>query len=168
MHAAEAPGAQCQMPGGRGPVVPRISVEEATPLCVACSALFVDARSATEYQAGHITGALHIAPGDPVDPVLWRDEIENIYAAGGSIFVEFGPKNILTNLVDNILTGRPHLAVALTFSPPPQSKVGHPASSDSSWHSGVPLHFAVAGTLLPSAHLNTGQPFSSEPSLQSS
>lgn len=70
--AAEAPGAQCQMPGGRGPVVPRISVEEATPLCVACSALFVDARSATEYQAGHITGALHIAPGDPVDPVLWR------------------------------------------------------------------------------------------------
>lgn len=70
--AAEAPGAQCQMPGGHGPVVPRISVEEAKPLCVACSALFVDARSAAEYQAGHITGALHIAPGEPVDPVLWR------------------------------------------------------------------------------------------------
>ncbi len=46
-------------------------------------------------------------------PVLFRDEIENIYAAGGSIFVEFGPKNVLTNLVENILAGKPHLAVAL-------------------------------------------------------
>jgi 3-mercaptopyruvate sulfurtransferase SseA len=70
--AAEAPGAMCQAAGGGAPAVPRISVEEATPLCVACSALFVDARSAAEYQAGHITGAIHIAPGEPVDPVLWR------------------------------------------------------------------------------------------------
>jgi polyketide-type polyunsaturated fatty acid synthase PfaA len=46
-------------------------------------------------------------------PVLFRDEIQNIYAAGGSIFVEFGPKNVLTNLVNNILAGKPHLAVAL-------------------------------------------------------
>jgi len=70
--AAEAPGAMCQLPSGHRPVVPRISVEEATPLCVACSALFVDARSAAEYQAGHITGAIHLARGEPVDPVLWR------------------------------------------------------------------------------------------------
>ena len=70
--AAEAPGAFCQLPGGHNPIVPRISVEDATPLCVACSALFVDARSASEYQAGHITGAIHLAPGEPVDPVLWR------------------------------------------------------------------------------------------------
>ena len=69
---AEAPGASCQLPGGRPPTVPRISVEEATPLCVACSALFVDARSATEYQAGHITGAVHLPPGAPAEPVLWR------------------------------------------------------------------------------------------------
>jgi rhodanese-related sulfurtransferase len=69
---AEAPGAMCQLPGGRGPVVPRISVEEAKPLCVACSALFVDARSAAEYQSGHITGAIHLARGEPADPVLWR------------------------------------------------------------------------------------------------
>ena len=48
-----------------------------------------------------------------LNPVLFRDEIENIYAAGGTIFVEFGPKNVLTNLVDNILAGKPHLAVAL-------------------------------------------------------
>jgi rhodanese-related sulfurtransferase len=70
--AADAPGAMCQLPGGRLPVAPRISVEEATPLCVACSALFVDARSADEYAIGHITGAIHLAPGEAPDPVLWR------------------------------------------------------------------------------------------------
>ncbi len=48
-----------------------------------------------------------------LNPVLFRDEIENIYAAGGTIFVEFGPKNVLTNLVGSILAGRPHVAVAL-------------------------------------------------------
>lgn len=48
-----------------------------------------------------------------LNPVLFRDEIENLYAAGGAIFVEFGPKNVLTNLVGSILAGRPHLAVAL-------------------------------------------------------
>jgi len=48
-----------------------------------------------------------------LNPVLFRDEVENIYKAGGTIFVEFGPKNVLTNLVSNILAGRPHLAVAL-------------------------------------------------------
>jgi 3-mercaptopyruvate sulfurtransferase SseA len=70
--AAEAPGAFCQLSAGQSSVVPRISVENATPLCTACSALFVDARSAAEYQAGHITGAIHLAAGEPVDPVLWR------------------------------------------------------------------------------------------------
>ncbi len=71
LAAADVPGAQCQLPG-RAVVAPRISVEEATPLCVACSALFVDARSPAEYRSGHVTGAIHLAPGEPVDPVLWR------------------------------------------------------------------------------------------------
>ncbi|HEX9019495.1 MAG TPA: beta-ketoacyl synthase N-terminal-like domain-containing protein, partial [Anaerolineaceae bacterium] len=48
-----------------------------------------------------------------LNPVLFRDEIQHIYDAGGTFFVEFGPKNVLTNLVDNILAGKPHLAVAL-------------------------------------------------------
>ncbi len=61
-----------------------------------------DARSIQSALAEHI-----------LKPVLFRDEIQNIYAAGGSIFVEFGPKNVLTNLVSNILAGKPHLAVAL-------------------------------------------------------
>lgn len=51
-----------------------------------------------------------------LNPVLFKDEIENIYAEGGSIFVEFGPKNVLTRLVENILEGRPYIAVALNAS----------------------------------------------------
>jgi polyketide-type polyunsaturated fatty acid synthase PfaA len=49
-------------------------------------------------------------------PVLFKQEIENIYAAGGSIFVEIGPKNVLTNLVKNILGDKPHLAIAVNGS----------------------------------------------------
>jgi polyketide-type polyunsaturated fatty acid synthase PfaA len=49
--------------------------------------------------------------------VLFKQEIENIYQAGGYCFVEFGPKKILTNLVKDILGNRPHLAVALNGSP---------------------------------------------------
>ncbi|ARV57930.1 polyketide synthase [Nostocales cyanobacterium HT-58-2] len=48
--------------------------------------------------------------------VLFKQEIENIYAAGGSCFVEFGPKKILTGLVKDILGDRPHLTVALNQS----------------------------------------------------
>ncbi len=52
-----------------------------------------------------------------VNPVLFKDEIENIYAAGGRCFVEFGPRHVLTNLVKDILGDRPYLAVALNTSP---------------------------------------------------
>ena len=67
--AAEAPGAVCQDSGGG---VARISVQEAKPLCIACTAAFVDARSAQEYASGHVTGAVHLRPGDPVEPLLTR------------------------------------------------------------------------------------------------
>jgi 3-mercaptopyruvate sulfurtransferase SseA len=67
--SAEQPGAACQDPGAS---VARISVEEAKPLCLACTAAFVDARSAQEYAAGHVTGALHLAPGEPADSLLPR------------------------------------------------------------------------------------------------
>ncbi|MDQ4077846.1 MAG: acyltransferase domain-containing protein, partial [Chloroflexota bacterium] len=46
-------------------------------------------------------------------PVLFKQQIENIYASGGRYFVEFGPKSILTNLVKNTLGDKPHVAVAL-------------------------------------------------------
>jgi acyl transferase domain-containing protein/acyl carrier protein len=49
--------------------------------------------------------------------VLFKHEIENIYADGGYCFVEFGPRKILTNLVKDILGSRPHMAIALNSSP---------------------------------------------------
>jgi 3-mercaptopyruvate sulfurtransferase SseA len=64
---AETAGAACQGDAASGA---RISVEEAKPLCIACTAVFVDARSAQEYAVGHVTGAVHLAPGEAVDPLL--------------------------------------------------------------------------------------------------
>ena len=55
--------------------------------------------------------------GHILNPVLFKDEIENIYAEGGQIFVEFGPKSVLTNLVKDILAKRPYIAVALNANP---------------------------------------------------
>ncbi|HEX9012238.1 MAG TPA: phosphopantetheine-binding protein, partial [Anaerolineaceae bacterium] len=51
--------------------------------------------------------------GHILHPVLFKDEVENIYAQGGYFFIEFGPKNILTGLVNNTLADKPHFAVAL-------------------------------------------------------
>ncbi|MFN6529232.1 polyketide synthase [Nostoc sp. ChiSLP03a] len=48
--------------------------------------------------------------------VLFKQEIENIYAAGGTCFVEFGPRRILSNLVKDILGDRPHITVSLNPS----------------------------------------------------
>ncbi|MGM3309238.1 SDR family NAD(P)-dependent oxidoreductase [Anabaena sp. WFMT] len=48
-----------------------------------------------------------------LNQVLFQQEIENIYADGGYCFIEFGPKNVLTNLVKDILNDKPHIAVAL-------------------------------------------------------
>jgi len=65
---AEAAGA-CKLPGAAG-VAPRISVQEAAPLCIACSAAFVDARSAVEFAGGHVSGAIHLPPGPVPLPAL--------------------------------------------------------------------------------------------------
>ncbi|MEH1784905.1 MAG: beta-ketoacyl synthase N-terminal-like domain-containing protein [Nostoc sp.] len=48
--------------------------------------------------------------------VLFKQEIENIYGAGGTCFVEFGPRRILSNLVKEILGDRPHITVSLNPS----------------------------------------------------
>ena len=48
--------------------------------------------------------------------VLFQQEIENIYADGGYCFVEFGPRRILTNLVQEILGDRHHIAIAVNGS----------------------------------------------------
>jgi acyl transferase domain-containing protein len=51
-----------------------------------------------------------------LQPVQFRREIENIYGAGGYLFVEFGPRNILTNLVKETLGSRSHVAISLNPS----------------------------------------------------
>jgi acyl transferase domain-containing protein/4'-phosphopantetheinyl transferase EntD len=45
-------------------------------------------------------------------PIRFRETIEAMYDAGVRIFVEVGPRNNLTAFVDDILRGRPYLAVA--------------------------------------------------------
>ncbi|XXT21352.1 SDR family NAD(P)-dependent oxidoreductase [Sorangium sp. So ce429] len=47
------------------------------------------------------------------EPVRFVEQIERMYAAGVRTFVEVGPGSVLTNLVGDILSGRPHRAVAL-------------------------------------------------------
>ncbi|MBD2489931.1 type I polyketide synthase [Aulosira sp. FACHB-615] len=62
------------------------------------------------------TGMQRILETHLASSVLFKQEIENIYAAGGACFVEFGPKRILTNLVKDILGDRPHITIALNPS----------------------------------------------------
>jgi len=51
-----------------------------------------------------------------LNSVQFTQEINAIADQGGSIFVEFGPKNVLTRLVNSILADRPHIAIALNSS----------------------------------------------------
>ncbi len=51
-----------------------------------------------------------------LQPVQFQKAIETIYQAGGSIFVEFGPRNILSLLVKSILGSKPHVTIALNPS----------------------------------------------------
>ncbi|WP_341525311.1 beta-ketoacyl synthase N-terminal-like domain-containing protein [Nostoc sp. UHCC 0302] len=71
-----------------------------------------------------------------INQVLFKQEIENIYAEGGHCFIEFGPRNILTSLVKDILSDRPHIAVALNAS--------HSKSSDRTLREAV-MQLRVAG-----------------------
>ena len=49
-------------------------------------------------------------------PVIFKTQIENIYDAGGYFFVEIGPRRVVTNLINDILADKPHIAVALNSS----------------------------------------------------
>jgi polyketide-type polyunsaturated fatty acid synthase PfaA len=58
-----------------------------------------------------------ILTGHILTMVRFKEEIENIYKSGGSIFIEIGPKNVLTNLVNDILNGQPHETITLNPNP---------------------------------------------------
>ncbi len=47
-----------------------------------------------------------------LNPVKFKQQVENMYADGGRVFVEIGPGNVLTRFVENILQGKEHVAVA--------------------------------------------------------
>ncbi|MBU2970962.1 SDR family NAD(P)-dependent oxidoreductase [Pseudoalteromonas sp. C2R02] len=53
-----------------------------------------------------------------LESVHFNEEIDNLYDAGGRIFIEFGPKNVLTKLVENILTEKSDVtAIAINANP---------------------------------------------------
>ena len=53
--------------------------------------------------------------------VHFNEEIDNLYQAGGRIFVEFGPKNVLTRLVDNILQDKDDVVTIAVNANPKKS-----------------------------------------------
>ena len=68
------------------------------------------------------TGKAH--PDDPAaiastlrehltSPVRWVEEVERMYVAGARIFVEVGPRSVLSGLVGQILEDKPHVRVVL-------------------------------------------------------
>jgi len=52
-----------------------------------------------------------------LNPVIFKDQIDNLYQAGARIYVEIGPRNVISNLVDEILDGKPHETVTVNPSP---------------------------------------------------
>ena len=53
-----------------------------------------------------------------LESVHFNEEIDNIYADGGRVFVEFGPKNVLTKLVENILKEKDDvIAISVNANP---------------------------------------------------
>ena len=65
----------------------------------------------------HSDGVAAVLGAQLVQPVQWVSEIEALYDAGARVFVEIGPRSVLTGLVRRILGARPHVAIALDGGP---------------------------------------------------
>ncbi len=102
-----------------------------TPLVAHASAPFARAVEATPFHPARIpvysntTGKSY--PDDPqaakailadhiLHTVVFKDQIEAIYAAGGRIFVEIGPRRVVTGLVEAILADKED-AIAVALNP---------------------------------------------------
>ncbi len=70
-------------------------------------------------------GARALATGQWATVVRFGDTIERLYADGYRTFLEVGPGNKLTGLVDDVLRKRPHLAVAACNSVRPDLEQLH-------------------------------------------
>ncbi len=74
-------------------------------------------------------------------PLLFRQTIENMYEAGVRVFVESGPRGNLTAFVDDVLRGRPHLAIPTDLLRRPGiATLNHALGMMAAAH--VPLDFA--------------------------
>jgi polyketide-type polyunsaturated fatty acid synthase PfaA len=122
-----------QVLGEKGYKVTLLPVSAAfhTPLVGHASAPFAQAVEDTEFLTAQIpvysntTGLPYpdstaetkaLLANHILNPVYYKRQIENIYAAGGRIFVECGPRRITTNLVEDILAEKPYIAIALNSS----------------------------------------------------
>ena len=118
---------------GSGFKVTQLPVSAAfhTPLVEHASRPFAEAVKQEEFQQSSIpvysntTGKIY--PEDPkkgqeilsshiLHPVVFNTQIEEIYQNGGRIFVEIGPRQVLGNLVKDILDGRPHTSISINPS----------------------------------------------------
>ncbi|WP_437327624.1 SDR family NAD(P)-dependent oxidoreductase [Sorangium sp. So ce381] len=96
--------------------------EASAPLREFLAGIAVEAPAAPVYSNAEIEPYAGDGDGDAArdrlarqlaEPVRFVEEIERMYADGVRTFVEVGPGSVLTNLVGDILSGRPHRAVAL-------------------------------------------------------
>ncbi|WP_414586149.1 beta-ketoacyl synthase N-terminal-like domain-containing protein [Scytonema sp. PCC 10023] len=116
---------------GYAAVVLPVSAAFHTPLIAFAQKAFAQAIKSTAFQTPKIPVYTNVSgkqyPQEPAgiqkilethlsNAVLFKQEIENIYAVGGYCFVEFGPRKILSDLVKDILGDRPHITVALNPS----------------------------------------------------
>ncbi|MGQ5522582.1 SDR family NAD(P)-dependent oxidoreductase [Chitinimonas sp. PSY-7] len=62
-------------------------------------------------------GIRHLLAHQPFNAVQFRQQIEATYAAGGRVFVEIGPRAILTRLIGDILGDRPHTVLPVSQDP---------------------------------------------------
>ncbi|MCC6973029.1 MAG: acyltransferase domain-containing protein [Anaerolineae bacterium] len=130
---ARAAGEAAKMLTGKGYKAVQLAVSAAfhTPLVGHAQVPFAAAvRSATFRVASapvysNASGGAY--PADPaamkqiladhiLQSVQFQRQVENIHAAGGYLFVEVGPRSILSNLVKDILGDKPHRVVALNGS----------------------------------------------------
>jgi len=122
-----------QVLGDAGFKVTRLSVSAAfhTPLVEHASKPFGEAVNQEKFLKARIpvysntTGkpypagaqkAREILSNHILHPVIFRTQIEEIYAQGGRVFVEIGPRQVLGNLVKEILEDRPHAMVSVNPS----------------------------------------------------
>ena len=98
----------------------RLMAPVQTALATAIDGARIEPGTATVYSnttgepySGDADGIRHQLSEHLLKPVEFVRQIERMYADGARVFVELGPKSVLSGLVGQILSGREHLAVAL-------------------------------------------------------